>query len=602
METCLRGVVLDYRDYAQQARAAADEFDRRADELVPELSATRWEDRITGGMTIRVEVPDQTRIDLATAQIDSLRYAASIYRREAVRIDHEATQVEEGIRYSFAIFETDCNECINCDTYYAGLFAGLADEMRQLAGKIKDIYNSFCPSAGITDWGLLQNVKSQFSQSNQNELFGLMVNAMVAQMLDDGDGEIRWEFIEAILNRPADQIHQSEFAALAIVFLSLEDDGDIELFFHALADLNEGIGDDRLHGWTFCNDKIDGIHQFMLPRLMEVFGPYSAIANLRPEQFIESLSGEHLAQLRAMFPGLDNEALRVEVRNMFGDKYNRHAQNFALFSDFGYVASGISNHWQAAGTGQMMIAGHDPTKPPIIVSREGGSLVMQFDSFTFSNAVGGAVTWDPQSHNITAFPGQPAVLAFDHLLQDAERFMMYTIAPSGVTAVFLGKSSDAIAGELVSAGVKVVLGEIPFVSTGIKLVGGTVSAVVSGAETYAQMTTTVERVTDNFREGNVATMFDLNVVVTDHGVGQQIVHLFPGTSMEAEIVATNVVLNRPANVQHVNDVLNSLDSNLDIINERGEFEITAEHVLTNPVAVYEFIHELPYFVGNEIFR
>ena len=247
METCLRGVVLDYRDYAQQARAAADEFDRRADELVPELSATRQIETTTVGrprITALVDVPDQARRDLAAAQIASFRCDARIYRAEAVRIDGVASNIEEGIRYSFAIFETDCNECINCDTYYAGEFARLADEMRQLAGKIKDIYNSFCPSAGITNFDALLGVKSGMSQANQDKLFGLMVNAMVAQMM--GDGDVNWDMIDEMLGRNIYDISPVELAALAQFYFAIPNDADVEKFLSLGYRLNLSIYPPRL--------------------------------------------------------------------------------------------------------------------------------------------------------------------------------------------------------------------------------------------------------------------------------------------------------------------------------------------------------------------
>jgi len=67
-------------------------------------------------------------------------------------LEREANALDDSIRVARTIFDTDSSECVNFDTYFARQFQGLAEEMQQVTTKIHDIYNSFCPTAGITCW------------------------------------------------------------------------------------------------------------------------------------------------------------------------------------------------------------------------------------------------------------------------------------------------------------------------------------------------------------------------------------------------------------------------------------------------------------------
>ena len=89
------------------------------------------------------------------------------------------------IRYSGQVFDTDCDECVSCDTCFAGGFQQLATSIKQLAQKITAVRDSFCPTVGIVDWDTLLAVKSQMSGADQAVLADLMVAAMLETFFDE---------------------------------------------------------------------------------------------------------------------------------------------------------------------------------------------------------------------------------------------------------------------------------------------------------------------------------------------------------------------------------------------------------------------------------
>ncbi|MCL2425574.1 MAG: hypothetical protein FWD05_04460 [Oscillospiraceae bacterium] len=77
----------------------------------------------------------------------------------SVRPDGAASGLEESMRLSGTIFDTGCNECIRCDTYYESQFQELAEEMQRLSVKLQT--NSFCLNVGIINWDALFEIKSR---------------------------------------------------------------------------------------------------------------------------------------------------------------------------------------------------------------------------------------------------------------------------------------------------------------------------------------------------------------------------------------------------------------------------------------------------------
>jgi len=185
-EACMRGQALDMREFAQQARDHAARLEEQANALRPQLNATKFvhlggDDRNWG------HIPDQAARNTAAAKIASLECDARIYRGEAIRLDTAASNLDDDIRYAGNIFDTDCEECISCDTYFAGEFAQLAADIQQLAGRFQAIRESFCPTAGVVDFRTFAGSASMEGKDQ------IIIDAMVASIMN---GNLCWTAIE----------------------------------------------------------------------------------------------------------------------------------------------------------------------------------------------------------------------------------------------------------------------------------------------------------------------------------------------------------------------------------------------------------------------
>jgi len=74
------------------------------------------------------------------------------------------------------IFETDREECVSWDAYFAAAFERIAAGVVSHVEKIRAIRESFCPQKGILDFDVLATVKSQLSEEDQARLTALYVD------------------------------------------------------------------------------------------------------------------------------------------------------------------------------------------------------------------------------------------------------------------------------------------------------------------------------------------------------------------------------------------------------------------------------------------
>jgi len=219
-ESCMRLQALDMRDYGEQARARAAEYEAQADALRPLLSAMRVE---SNGRRSWL-VPDWPVRDRARADIDRLMNEAWTYRAEAARLDGAASVLEDEIRYSGRIFETDCDECVACDAHYASEFQYLADEMLRIMGKFQMIHDSFCPADGVINFEVLRDVKLQLPQVEHMSLY-----LWVAEHLMIGYS-LNWDRIGELLQTNVSELMGEQLAGLAMVYLEMSDFEDIQRF------------------------------------------------------------------------------------------------------------------------------------------------------------------------------------------------------------------------------------------------------------------------------------------------------------------------------------------------------------------------------------
>ena len=99
---------------------------------------------------------------------------------------------------------------------------------------VQQIKDSFCPNSGIVNWSAFLSVKPGMTQEQQDRLFELTFNALIAQMLDENDRPRDWELIAEILGRDADAMSSAEFAALAAVLMVMEDVEHLQRFIQLL--------------------------------------------------------------------------------------------------------------------------------------------------------------------------------------------------------------------------------------------------------------------------------------------------------------------------------------------------------------------------------
>ena len=257
-ETCIREQILDARSYARAADEHAEKLDEQADELLPLLNAMMPRERPTFlGRNIapphQQEVPDKVVRKQARVDIDNLRADARTYRNEAIGLRLTANNLEGSLRLSGTVFVTDCDECIACDTFYAGQFEQLATELQLLAGKFQNIRDSFCPSEGVVDWDALITVKDGMSDEHQAALTDAMAEALALTMLNGGD--YNWDLIEKLAGLPYAQWTDAIEIALAAVYVELEGLGHKQRFINALVEPIDGV----FH--FLCYDKVGALYR-----------------------------------------------------------------------------------------------------------------------------------------------------------------------------------------------------------------------------------------------------------------------------------------------------------------------------------------------------
>jgi len=269
-EQCMRSQALDIRDYARRAREQAEHFDARADARRPDLSAVivRW-DRY-GSWT----APNEPVRAAARADITRYEGFARAYRGEANKLERAAVDLDNEIRRAFQIFQTDCDECIACDTYYAGEFRRITDDMLRHVGMIRSIRDSFCPTAGILNFSALATANSMSMQEMQDILLRLEAEVAMRQMMPNG--EANWDLIEERLGRSHEYWRTADEIALTAIFMSLNGSENLERFLNAMGESfglggpwdiwnvprreRNNIGDTL---WRFCPNKANSIRQNM---------------------------------------------------------------------------------------------------------------------------------------------------------------------------------------------------------------------------------------------------------------------------------------------------------------------------------------------------
>jgi len=584
-ETCLRGMVLDYREYARQAREYAIKLDQQADALIPQLEATKWEFTTVGDVTstVMTEVDDIARQNSARTKIANLRAEAQNHRNEAMRLDIIIGNLEQNIQHSGAIFETDCTECINCDTFYAGRFQLLADEMQRVAKKFQDIRDSFCPTSGITDWDTIFSIKSQMSQSQQDALFGAAVNAFLYELLAD-DGGPEWSVIEALLSRSADQFNNVEYAALAVVFLNLSCDREIERFFDAMSTRLEDNGT-GVTSWSFCPEIVNGIQRFMWPTISGLSDIICAIRTGKTsDEFVEYLRINHpeeLARLQGLHPNGSSARLREAFLQPFTDLHNAQAQNFVLFTEFRNVVNNTldgNSNWRF--TVSSLYDG-----PPIVITRGNREVItMEFMSAPIDKS-SGVVRALPQTHNVDVSLSRTPTSASYYFEDDLEQFMQSAFGPSGIAAIVSGNFTNTDISIAVSEVIRFGSSEVIklFVPSYFLRAGDAVMGIhgIVTASSSPELTAAAN-ITGNAEILNAASFFGLNaVVVTPNGVGQQNIHVFPAPHMQATL-----------------DIINEVSLEKGICLERFDGKIEIHHVLADPIGMNQFYHTYLYSISS----
>lgn len=491
-ETCMRALVRDMREYAQQARNSADAIDARIvglnnDLLRPPTSRTNT--------TVHNARLDQIRRD-----ISRLSEEARNYRHEAFLIDAAARNLEQDIRLSGIVFETDCDECVACDTYYAGQFMQLALDMQQLAGKFQAIRDSFCPSQGITDWDALIKVKAGMSEADQTALLGLMVDAMLSQMMPGG--RPNWDMIDSMLNKSFCDIADVQYTALGRVFVALDTSGR-ERFLNAML---TPIG----------NGTVTGVNRSGIFSLVTMY-------TICPEKLFRI----HL--------NIDNAALRI--REMQLELNNNDPNDTEIYDELNAerhdmimgatILSVVRSEmaWREPFL-QVVLGGDDyngANGPITFTDRAVGGFELSFQSFPMP------ADWNPPAHadhRIVNHSIDPHILHFTQVLQNKGDHAYGAGAIVGITeAHFLSRhqwnpAQDILSG-LVGMGIsKATAGAWDVVEFGLDAAGIGVDMAINAAAA-AGIRRDIMEITDNAWLALYASNSELDVIVVSGSSGVQ---------------------------------------------------------------------------------
>ena len=120
------------------------------------------------------------------------------------------------------------------------------------------------PLGRLGGMSLIQGYPAEFQRVAAEVEVALAGKAFESMVIRDGDTIIgyRWDIIENILNKDAVNISEAEYAALARMFLGMNNLSDKERFLNTLADVVEGMsaaGAPSGVMFTFCQDKLAGI-------------------------------------------------------------------------------------------------------------------------------------------------------------------------------------------------------------------------------------------------------------------------------------------------------------------------------------------------------
>ena len=182
-EACMREQINILRTQATALNTLANalEAEARSQQHIAD-NATMIMEHIVGNQRIRTVAPDanaraqaRTRVNILTPQVAQLRDSATQHTNAANRLNLEMVRIR-------GIFHADCDEIRRNDSISSSRFLNIANEVEHYSRQIQAIQESFCPTAGITNWNALWNVKSLINSADRGLIEALMAEALIGSI------------------------------------------------------------------------------------------------------------------------------------------------------------------------------------------------------------------------------------------------------------------------------------------------------------------------------------------------------------------------------------------------------------------------------------
>ena len=183
-------------------------------------------------------------------------------------IDTYYGEVNRGINQLFSDITRVVRQANQCEDQFVRELDRELRRARYLRDALLALNRLIDPRRVSGGKSLIEGSSARFQSAARDVEVALAGKIFESMVKRDANGNItgyRWDIIENILNKDAVNISEAQFAALARMFLGMNNLGDKERFLNTLADRVEWSGSTTIAGhsfgymYTFCQDKLAGI-------------------------------------------------------------------------------------------------------------------------------------------------------------------------------------------------------------------------------------------------------------------------------------------------------------------------------------------------------
>ncbi|MCL2425572.1 MAG: hypothetical protein FWD05_04450 [Oscillospiraceae bacterium] len=536
-ETCMRGQALDMRDWVQQAHDYTADLRVRIERLRPDLSATmlEWEVCWDGSVSSR-RVPDHATRSAAATQIATFECEIRIYTAEANRVAAAANTLDAEIRYAGNIFDTDCDECVACDTYFAGEFEQLAANVMRLTEQIQAVRDSFCPNVGIVSFVAFSGI------AQGHPMFELKADAMLAVVSNGGmldNAALEW-----IMNIPIEDRLWQHQAAVTGTLAQWTCPDQWTWFLQMLTVSGESLpminSDAMVPGWDINLAEIEwlqeGLNVVFAGMVAQTYGFYH---HANEEPFYS------LIQQRAQEGGLSFDQARRRIVQELEWQTAQVFQNNMLLSSFASLQPtngdpafvGYPDGVFRLVDGQMVL-NEGPSGPQFFVGQTDNGFVINFaPAQNVIQSIDPSIPVTLTKHQAHVSDGAWGSHA-NHALSGNLLLATHgsTAMRAGIDAMLGKGASTLVSNAFKGIGKKVIpgfgwaVGAFSLISSG-----------VSAGQRHEQNVRQTENLVEAIDTAGFVGSFQMYAVVTTQN-GQHVVHMLPGHNTQQRIDSFNANL------------------------------------------------------------